>query len=52
MALFEKIKEAKTIEEMAKLLSKIYDMGWEDRDRFWSLSTDEIIIDIMDTLTN
>ena len=52
MTLFEKIKEAKTIEEMAKLLSKIYDMGWEDREWLWDSSSDEIIIDIMDTLTN
>lgn len=52
MTLFEKIKEAKTREEMAKLLSKIYVMGWDDRDRLWTLSDDEIITDIIDTLTN
>ena len=52
MTLFEKIKKAKTIEEMAELLSKIYDMGWEDRERLWNLSADEIVTDIMDTLAN
>lgn len=52
MTLFEKIKKTKTREEMAELLSQIYTMGWEDRERLWSLSADEIVTDIMDTLAN